>query len=336
MLVDEVQIRVQAGRGGDGKVNFHREKFVPKGGPDGGDGGDGGNIYFFGVEDITALSHFRHQKGFAAKDGQPGGKNRKTGVSGQDLRLAVPYGTVIKDIETGEMWEVGPSFANLPAGKAGATEGEKEILIARGGKGGRGNWHFKSATHQTPLEYEEGEPGQERALFLELRLIADIGFIGSPSVGKSSLLNELTAASVKTAEYPFTTLEPNLGAMDGLILADLPGLIAGASTGRGLGIKFLRHIRRTKVLVHVISAETKTPFYDYEVVRKELREYDPQLLEKPEMILIHKSDLVTPEKIKKIKAELKPTKREILVTSIYDYDSIQELRSNLGKLTKSS
>jgi GTP-binding protein len=318
MLVDEAQIKVKAGDGGDGKVNFHREKFVPKGGPDGGDGGDGGDIYFFGVEDITALSHFRHQKGFAAKDGRPGGKNRKTGVSGQDLRLALPVGTVIKDVETGETWEV--------------NKISDEVLIAKGGKGGRGNWHFRSATHQTPLEFEEGETGQERALFLELRLIADVGFIGFPSVGKSSLLNELTAASVKTAEYPFTTLEPNLGVMDSLILADLPGLIAGASTGKGLGIKFLKHIKRTKALVHVISADSTTPFKDYETIRKELGEYDPELLLKPEIILINKSDLATPEEVKKIKAELKPTKREILVTSIHDYESIQSLGKKLKEL----
>ncbi len=326
MLIDEVRIKVKAGDGGDGKVNFHREKFAPKGGPDGGDGGDGGDIYLVGVADITALSRFRHQKEFEAENGAPGGKNRKTGVSGKDLSLNIPVGTVIKDVETGEVWEVGPSYAKASEGK------EEQILITKGGKGGRGNWHFRSATHQTPLEFEEGKPGQERNLLLELRLIADIGFIGFPSVGKSSLLNELTAASVKTAEYPFTTLEPNLGVMDSLILADLPGLIAGASTGKGLGIKFLRHIKRTKVLVHVISAESETPFYDYEVIRKELGEYDSQLLEKPEIILINKSDLAGPDKIKKIKADLKPTKREILVSSIHDYESIQSLRKELKEL----
>jgi GTP-binding protein len=318
MLVDEAQIKVKAGDGGNGAVSFHREKYVPKGGPDGGDGGDGGSICFFGVEDITALSHFRHQKGFAAKDGQPGGKNRKTGVSGSDLRLALPAGTVIKDVQTEETWEVN---------KVG-----DEILIAKGGKGGRGNWHFRSATHQTPLEFEEGETGQERALFLELRLIADIGFIGSPSVGKSSLLNELTAASVKTAEYPFTTLEPNLGAMDGLILADLPGLIEGASAGKGLGIKFLKHIKRTKALACVISAESNAPLKDYETIRKELGEYDPELLEKPEVVVINKSDLVGKEKIEAMRKELRKTKREILVTSIHDYESIQKLRERLMAL----
>jgi len=329
MLIDEAQIKVKAGNGGNGAVSFRREKFVPKGGPDGGDGGDGGDVYLVGVEDIAALNRYQHQKEFKAEDGKPGGKSRKTGVSGEDLVLTVPFGTVVKDVGTEEVWEVGPAFPPMAIGDS-ARQGE--ILIAKGGKGGRGNWHFRSATNQAPRKFEYGTYGQKRELFLELRLIADIGFIGLPSVGKSSLLNELTAASVKTAEYPFTTLEPNLGAMNGLILADLPGLIAGASTGKGLGIKFLKHIQRTRALVHVISAESKTPFYDYEVIRKELREYDPQLLQKPEIILINKSDLVSAGKIKKIKAELKPTKREILVSSIYDYESIQSLRKILKSL----
>jgi GTP-binding protein len=317
MLVDEVQIKLKAGDGGDGKVNFHREKFVPKGGPDGGDGGKGGDVYLVGVNDISALNQFRHKKEFEAEDGKPGGANRKTGKDGEDLFINLPVGTVVTDINTQETWEI--------------VQPEEQILIAKGGKGGRGNWHFKSATHQTPLEFEEGKPGEERELFLELRLIADIGFIGFPSVGKSSLLNELTAASVKTAEYHFTTLEPNLGAMDHLILADIPGLIEGASIGRGLGFKFLRHIKRTKVLVHVISAQTISPLKDYEIIRKELGDYDPELLQKPEIILINKSDLVSEEEIKKIKAELKPTKREIFVTSIHDWESIQTLKERLAK-----
>jgi GTP-binding protein len=317
MLVDEVQIKLKAGDGGDGKVNFHREKFVPKGGPDGGDGGKGGDVYLVGVNDISALNQFRHKKEFEAEDGKPGGANRKTGKDGEDLFINLPVGTVVTDINTQETWEI--------------VQPEEQILIAKGGKGGRGNWHFKSATHQTPLEFEEGKPGEERELFLELRLIADIGFIGFPSVGKSSLLNELTAASVKTAEYHFTTLEPNLGAMDHLILADIPGLIEGASIGRGLGFKFLRHIKRTKVLAHVISAQTISPLKDYEIIRKELGDYDPELLQKPEIILINKSDLVSEEEIKKIKAELKSTKREIFVTSIHDWESIQTLKERLAK-----
>lgn len=315
MLVDEVEIKIKAGDGGDGKVNFHREKFVPKGGPDGGDGGNGGDFYVLGVSDLSALSRFRYQKEFAAGDGKPGGPDRKTGVSGKDEEIRISIGTVITDRESGEIWEIS---------KAG-----ERMQIAKGGKGGKGNWHFKSSTHQTPLEFEEGKPGQARTLYLELRLIADIGLIGFPSVGKSSLLNELTKANVKVAPYHFTTLEPNLGVMDGLIIADLPGLIEGAHGGKGLGIKFLKHIKRTKVLVHCVGADSEDPLKDYRVIRGELEEYDKELLIRPEMILITKSDLVPAEKLKKIERQLKKTKREILTTSIYDYDSLEKLKKKL-------
>jgi len=315
MLVDEVEIKIKAGDGGDGKVNFHREKFVPKGGPDGGDGGNGGDFYVLGVSDLSALSRFRYQKEFAAGDGKPGGADRKTGVSGKDEEIRISIGTVITDRESGEIWEI--------------TKAGERMQIAKGGKGGKGNWHFKSSTHQTPLEFEEGKPGQARTLYLELRLIADVGLIGFPSVGKSSLLNELTKANVKVAPYHFTTLEPNLGAMDGLIIADLPGLIEGAHGGKGLGIRFLKHIKRTKVLIHCVGADSENPVRDYETVRNELGEYDKELLTRPEMILITKSDLVPAEKLKKIERQLKKTKREILTTSIYDYDSLEKLKKKL-------
>ena len=315
MLVDEVEIKIKAGDGGDGKVNFHREKFVPKGGPDGGDGGNGGDFYVLGVSDLSALSRFRYQKEFAAGDGKPGGADRKTGVSGKDEEIRISIGTVITDRESGEIWEI--------------TKAGERMQIAKGGKGGKGNWHFKSSTHQTPLEFEEGKPGQARTLYLELRLIADVGLIGFPSVGKSSLLNELTKANVKVAPYHFTTLEPNLGVMDGLIIADLPGLIEGAHGGKGLGIRFLKHIKRTKVLIHCVGADSENPVGDYETIRNELGEYDKELLTRPEMILITKSDLVPAEKLKKIERQLKKTKRGILTTSIYDYDSLEKLKKKL-------
>ncbi len=316
MLVDEVEIKIRAGKGGDGKVNFHREKYVSKGGPDGGDGGNGGDFYVVGVSDLSALSRFRYQKEFSAEDGRPGGSNRKTGPGGKDEEIRMPVGTVIKDEgESDSVLEV-------------RTAGER-ILLAKGGKGGRGNWHFKSSTHQTPMEFEEGKPGQERSLFLELRLIADIGLIGLPSVGKSSLLNELTKAHVKVAPYHFTTLEPNLGVMDELVIADLPGLIEGAHEGKGLGIKFLKHVKRTKILVHCISVESSDPLKDYKTIRQELGEFDQKLLERPEIILITKSDLVTQEKLKEIKGELKGVKSKILSVSIHDYDSLQQLKEKL-------
>lgn len=315
MLVDEVEIKIKAGDGGDGKVNFHREKFVPKGGPDGGDGGNGGDFYLLGVSDLSALSRFRFQKEFAAGDGKPGGTNRKTGVSGKDEEIRISIGTVMTDRESGEIWEI-------------AKAGER-IQIAKGGKGGRGNWHFKSATHQVPLEFEEGKPGKARTLFLELRLIADVGLIGLPSVGKSSLLNELTKANVKVAPYHFTTLEPNLGVMDGLIIADLPGLIEGAHEGRGLGIKFLKHIKRTKVLVHCIGVDSENPLKDYKTIRNELGEYDKELLSRLEIILITKSDLVSETDLKLKSKNLKVTQREVLTVSIHDYNSLEKLKKKL-------
>lgn len=316
MLVDEVVIKIGAGKGGDGKVNFRREKYVPKGGPDGGDGGDGGDFYLVGVEDITALKRFRFQKEFSAEDGEAGGAKRKTGTSGKDLEINVPVGTIIKDLGSERSWEI-------------KKIGEK-VLLAKGGKGGRGNWHFKSSTHQTPMEFEQGTPGQEMDLSLELRLIADIGLIGLPSVGKSSLLNELTKAHAKVASYNFTTLEPNLGVMEnGLIVADLPGLIEGAHEGKGLGIKFLKHVERTKVLLHCLGADSNTLLKDYETIRKELGEFDKELLERPEIILITKSDLVSETELKKIKSSLKKTKKEILVCSVYDYDSLEKLKEKL-------
>ena len=319
MLVDEVEIKIRAGKGGDGKVNFRREKYVPKGGPDGGDGGDGGDVYFVGVEDITALRRFRYQKEFSAENGENGSAKLKTGTSGKDLEINVPVGTVIRVLGTERSWEI-------------KKIGEK-ILLAKGGKGGRGNWHFKSSTHQTPMEYEQGGAGQEMDLSLELRLIADIGLIGLPSVGKSSLLNELTKAHAKVASYNFTTLEPSLGVMEnGLIIADLPGLIEGAHEGKGLGIKFLKHIERTKVLLHCVGADSSTLLKDYETIRKELGEFDKKLLERPEIILVTKSDLVSGAEMKKMVIRLRQgfgETKEILVCSIYDYESIEKLKKKL-------
>ncbi len=318
MLVDEVEIKIKAGDGGDGKVNFHHEKYVPKGGPDGGDGGSGGDFYLLGVSDLSALSRFRYQKEFSAEDGKPGGSERRTGVSGKDEEIRISIGTVITDIETKETWEI--------------TKAGERIQIAKGGKGGKGNWHYRSATNQAPLEFEQGTPGKARTLFLELRLIADIGLIALPSVGKSSLLNELTKANARVAPYHFTTLEPNLGVMDELIIADLPGLIEGAHEGKGLGIKFLKHVKRTKVLVHCIGADSKDPKQDYQTIKNELGQYDKELLARPEMLLVTKSDLVSEKELKETEKKLKEKNKEILTVSIHDYDSLEILKKKLHTL----
>jgi len=318
MLIDEAIIEIKAGDGGDGKISFRREKFRPKGGPDGGNGGDGGDFYLKGVEDLGVLSKFRFQKKFFAEDGRPGDRSKKRGTGGEDKILSVPVGTFVKDLGTQEYWE----FNRV---------GE-EILLARGGRGGQGNWEFRSATNQAPRFAQKGTLGQRRKIYLELRLIADIGIIGLPNAGKSSLLNKLTRAKAKVAAYPFTTLEPNLGVMDGLILADLPGLIEGASIGKGLGFKFLRHIKRTKILWHCLSLETTNPLKDYQIIRKELGDYEKELLEKPEIILLTKSDLVSKKEIDLTKEKLKETGKKIFICSIYESKSLLNLKKEFKKL----
>ncbi|MDP3954959.1 MAG: GTPase ObgE, partial [bacterium] len=269
MLVDEVEITIKAGNGGNGKVGFHRSKFVPRGGPSGGDGGRGGDIYAEGVSDIGALYRFRYQKHFAAENGEGGGLRKKSGKDGQDLTLKIPVGSLIfvkeRKEETFEVIREGEIF-----------------LLARAGRGGRGNWRYRTSTNQTPMYAQTGFPGEEKHLRIELRLIADVGLIGLPNAGKTSLLNELTNASAKVANYPFTTLEPNLGVMGNLILADIPGLVEGAAEGKGLGHKFLRHIQRTKVLAHCISADSPDLAKDYAIVRSELKKFNKELLDKKE------------------------------------------------------
>lgn len=311
MLVDEVEIVIKAGDGGCGKVAFLRRKFIPRGGPSGGNGGRGGDVYIEGVSDIGALYRFRFKKEFRVESGQAGLGDRKTGKSSQDLILKVPVGSIISDRQ-GQLLEI--------------VKVSQRVCLAKGGKGGRGNWHFRSSTNQTPRWAEPGGKGEEKHLKIELRLIADVGLIGLPNAGKTSLLNELTHASAKVANYPFTTLEPNLGVMGDLILADIPGLVEGAAEGRGLGHKFLRHIQRTKILVHCLSAESDDLPKDYQIIRQELGKFSQDILAKKEILLLTKADLLSEaEKKEKIKV-LKKLNKKVLAISVHDLDSLKLLQ----------
>ena len=286
MFLDRVKIWLGAGDGGDGAATFRREAHVPRGGPDGGDGGRGGSIVLHVDPGQTTLRDFQHRHHFRALAGGRGQRARRHGKAGEDLLIAVPPGTAIYDDATDEL------LADLVATGQSAT-------VARGGRGGLGNTHFKTSTHQAPRHAQKGEPGEERWVRLELRLIADVGLVGLPNAGKSTLLAALTAATPRIADYPFTTLEPNLGVMDledgerRPTIADMPGLIEGASEGAGLGLAFLRHIDRTRVLVHVVDGASRDPEWDLDVIRDELRAHDPALLERPMLIAFNKLDLPT-------------------------------------------
>ncbi len=285
MFLDLVKIWVRAGNGGDGAATFRREAHVPRGGPDGGDGGRGGSVILDVDAGQTTLRDFRYKHHFRAASGGRGERAKRHGKAGEDLHLAVPPGTAVVDDASGDL------VADLVAVGQSA-------VVARGGRGGLGNVHFATSTHQTPRHAQKGLPGEERWLRLELRLIADIGLVGLPNAGKSTLLAALTAAQPKIADYPFTTLEPNLGVMDlgedderRPTIADVPGLIEGASTGAGLGHAFLRHVERTRVLVHVVDGSSRDPEWDHEVIRDELRAHDPTLLERPILVAFNKLDL---------------------------------------------
>lgn len=315
MITDEVKILIRGGAGGDGHVSFRREKFVPRGGPDGGNGAIGGDVYFIGTSDLTALNFFRGKKEIKGIDGGAGEKKKKAGKKGEDIFLKVPVGTIITDLERGEkkeMWQVG-----------------QKILIARGGAGGRGNFEFRSSTNQAPKYKEEGHTGQTMKIHLSLQFIADIGLIGLPNAGKSTLLNILTSANVKVADYPFTTLEANLGSMNGKIIADIPGLIEGASRGRGLGIKFLKHIKKTKLLVHCIDISGEKPEEDYQTVRGELEAFNRLLLQKKEILVLTKADLLPESKIKQKLSRLRKINPDAFAISILNDKDISKLKNVL-------
>ena len=316
MLIDDVTIKVKAGDGGTGKVAFDKNKMAL--GPAGGSGGRGGSVFFEGVANLNALNHFRFKKEAEAVSGANGKGQYCDGPDGGDTTLPVPVGTVIHNLDKGFDEEI-------------VKIGER-LMAAKGGKGGRGNFHFRSSINTSPKEFEYGKPGENFNIRLELKLIADVGLIGLPNVGKSSLLNELTRAQSKVANYPFTTLEPNLGVYYDLILADLPGLIEGASGGKGLGIKFLRHVERTRILFHLVSAESEDVVVDYKVVRAELQKYSDELAKKPEYLFLSKIDSVLPEEVKKKLTALKKLNKKVEAISILDEASLTRVKGILNKI----
>jgi GTP-binding protein len=315
MFIDNAEIVVRGGHGGAGKISFGKKM---RSGPDGGNGGKGGDVFFEAVNDITLLLQFITKDLYEAEDGHPGEVKRKTGKDGNNLIIRLPVGTTVTDKLTGNtLFEL-------------INSGQREI-VCKGGRGGRGNFEFRSSRRTTPKIAQPGLPGDVKKLILNLKLIADYGLIGLPNAGKSSLLNELTNAKSKVANYPFTTLTPNLGVFADKIIADIPGLIEGASLGRGLGISFLKHIEKVGLLIHCISCESGSPLADYGIIRKELGKYNKKLLEKPEIILITKSDLADTSKIKKIMDKLKSKSDNVQSVSIHNWESLEGLKNFLKK-----
>src|SRR5579872_4739788 len=324
MFIDEARIRVKAGDGGNGCSAMRREKFVPRGGPSGGDGGRGGDVIMEASERHNTLVHFRFNPEYKAERGRHGEGSNKTGREGVDIILKVPLGTIVYDDATGERLH---DF----------THPDERVVIAQGGRGGRGNARFATSTHQAPRECEPGKPGAERALRLELKLLADVGLVGYPNVGKSTLISRISAARPKIADYPFTTLEPNLGVVtvgeapheESFVVADIPGLIEGAHAGNGLGVQFLRHIERTRLLVHLVdvsdSGGRPDPTADYKVIMGELKSFGSFLDLKPTMVVASKIDAANPDKLKKLKTFCKRKKLDLFPISAATGEGIAAL-----------
>lgn len=330
MFTDYVKIIAKAGNGGDGAVSFRREKYVAAGGPDGGDGGKGGNVYMEVDPDRNTLIDFRYQKKFKAENGKNGEGAHKFGKSGDDLVIKVPLGTIVKDAETGKV------LADL------SEQGQKELILA-GGRGGKGNSHFATSTRQAPRFSQEGEKGEEKELILELKLLADVGLLGFPNVGKSTLLSVVTDATPKIADYHFTTLEPNLGVIkgeygDSFVIADIPGIIEGASQGVGLGIQFLRHIERTRLLLHVIDVsgtEGRNPVKDFEIINEELKQYSEKLSKRKQIIVANKVDSMQDTSLyEELEKMAKEKELEIYKISAATGQGIKELMKRVSEILK--
>lgn len=319
-FLDEIIITATAGKGGDGVVRWRREKFIAKGGPNGGDGGKGGDVYIRAVRSLRVLDQYRAKKEFFAEEGEAGGSRSFTGADGNRLYIDFPVGSKITNTSSDEVWEL--------------TKEGQEIKILKGGQGGYGNEHFKSSTNQAPKEATPGKPGEMAELHIEISLIADVGLIGFPNAGKSSLLNALTSAHAKVGDYPFTTLDPNLGDLYGYIIADIPGLIEGASDGKGLGYKFLRHVAKTKFLVHLISLENPLPMKAYETIRGELEKYGSNLIEKPEIILLTKTDVSDPETVAATKNKFEKLGLQVFAVTLFDDNSVKTFQDDLIHILK--
>ncbi|MER3448167.1 MAG: GTPase ObgE [Candidatus Dadabacteria bacterium] len=326
-FVDEAKIYVKSGRGGRGCVSFRHEKFVPRGGPNGGDGGNGGDVIIIGRENMTSLLDYHYRQHYRAKDGENGKGKDQHGKNAPALLIPVPLGTVVRDFLTGEVL-------------GDITENNQTLVVARGGRGGRGNTRFATSTNQAPRYAQPGEEGEERTLILELKLLADVGIIGFPNAGKSTLISRISAARPKIADYPFTTLIPNLGVVSynegkTFVVADIPGLIKGAHEGAGLGIKFLRHIERTKVLIHLLDLSPFTerdPIEDYRIMNDELESYSPELKNKPQIIVPNKIDITeAKEKLEETKSYFKKLGVKVFPISSATGEGIKELIEEVGK-----
>ena len=325
-FVDYIKIYVSSGKGGKGSTHLHREKFIEKGGPDGGDGGRGGHVIIKGNKNLWTLYHLKFTKHAKAGHGGDGGSSRSTGADGEDKYIEVPLGTVVKDQETDEiLFEI--------------TQDAEEKIVVKGGKGGLGNWHFRSATNQTPRYAQPGLPAQEKDIILELKVLADVGLVGFPNAGKSTLLSVLTSAKPKIADYPFTTLKPNLGIVSyrefkSFVMADIPGIIEGAAEGKGLGHYFLRHIERNSILLFLIPADAKDIVKEYEILLDELRRYNPELLDKERLVAISKSDMLDAELKAELNLQLQSAFKNVnyLFISSVAQQGLNELKDKLWKM----
>jgi GTP-binding protein len=319
-FVDELKIYARAGTGGDGVVRWRQDKFEDRGGPAGGDGGRGADVYIEGVKDSGLLSSYTHDTRFIAPNGESGAKKKMKGEDGEDMFIKLPVGSVVTNLDNGEVYEL-------------LEEGQK-ILILKGGKGGLGNEHFKSSVNTTPYESTPGKPGETANLLVELRLFADVGLVGYPNAGKSTLINAVTNSKSKIGAYAFTTLDPHLGTLQEFVIADIPGIIEGASEGKGLGVKFLKHIKRTKMIAHLVSFENEDMLQSYKNIRKELENYDVDLAKKDEVIILTKTDMSDAETIAKTKKEFEALGKPVFVMSAFDDESVKKVGDELVKILR--